>query len=131
MPLLRAEYFVCGLFSVLAWSGISERVGGIALSLGELLSVFKQDTGVSEGPGSATRRLQGVQEQQKLQPGLEVLQSLLAAAQKVLGLAEAMPGNKALSGWGISLMSEHIRNGREVTAAATDEGVVCDRMWAP
>lgn len=46
-----------------------------------------------------------------------------------LGLAESMPGNKALAGWGISLMSAHIKNGRGVAAAAADEGVACDRMW--
>lgn len=72
-------------------------MGAVALSLGELWSVLKQDVGVSEGPGRAARRLQAVREQQKLQPSLRGLHTLLAAAPKVLGLAETMPGNKAHS----------------------------------
>lgn len=72
---------------------------GIALSFGELPSVLKQDVGVSEGPGRAVRRLRGAQAQQKLQPSLRGLQTLLAAAEKVLGLAETMPGSKTHSDW--------------------------------
>lgn len=55
-------------------------MGGIVFSLGELLGLFKQDPGVSEGAGSAAGRLQGMQELQELQPGLGELQSLQAAA---------------------------------------------------
>lgn len=90
-------------FSLLVGGGISGREGGIALSLGELPSVLKQDAGVPEGPGRAARRLRGTQEQQKLQPSLRQLQTLLAAVQQVLQLAETMPGNKAHSDWESSL----------------------------
>lgn len=38
------------------WGGIPERVGGFVLALGKVLSVVKQDPGVSEGPGRAAGR---------------------------------------------------------------------------
>lgn len=67
--------------------------GAVAFPLGELLSVLKQDAGVSEGAGRAARRVKVVQKQEKLPSMLRDLQTLLAAAQKVLGLAETIPGN--------------------------------------
>ena len=72
LPILTAQYLVFCFcmwlyFSLLIGGGISGREGGIAISLGKLRSMLKQDFGVSEGPGRAARRLWGAQEQQKLQ----------------------------------------------------------------